>query len=173
MKRILNRDPGGDKVGIARSIFWWMLTLAVLFIVDDLLFGPCFWLLSLADPLIATMVAFCSSFLFQVWLVQVGTRPDSGVFGRVMLRRLMLGHRKPEINYRELALQKRAASLVGAIAVTPIIGGVIPALILHRHGVMGSRGIRIASIVLAAIYAGEFAALHGGYGFGALLRAVL
>ena len=154
---------------IAQGIFWWIVTLTTLIIVDDLLFGPFFWALALWSAPVATIIAFAASYAMQIWLIRAGTRPDMGRIARAMLARMMLGHKREEIAVRETSLKERSATIAGAFIMTPIIGGVLPALLLAKRGVDVTR----LSYLLALIYSIEFAAIHGGYGFGWLVRVMV
>lgn len=160
-------------VRVVQGAFWWFLTIVTLFVLDDLLFGPFFWMLALIGPLFSTLVAFMFSVMFQIWLVRACLKPEPGKLPAFLLSRLMLERKNAEIAKRESSVKRRATSVVGALLVTPLIGGVIPSLLLHRHGVLSDHKIKRLSLLFALIYGLEFALLHGGYGFGALLRAVV
>lgn len=154
---------------IVHGVFWWIVTLTTLIIVDDLLFGPVFWIISVWNALAVTALAFTASFAMQIWLVRAGTNPNPGRVAKCMLDRLLLGHKNEEVVAREASLKARASSVIGAVIVTPIIGGVIPALLLAKRGVDVGR----LTYLLATIYSIEFAAIHGGYGLGGLVRLVV
>lgn len=150
-------------------MFWWLITLAVLIVVDDLLVGPLFWTLSVWSAPGATLIAFFVSLAAQTWLVRASIKPEPGKIARAMLNRLLLGHKNKEIASRELSLKHRSATVTGAIFSTLIIGSVIPTIVLAKQGINVTR----ITYLLACIYAVEFAAIHGGYGLGGLVRLVL
>lgn len=158
---------------IVRAVFWWTITIITLFVLDDLVFGPIFWGLAVfTTPIVATVVAFCSSWAFGTWLVRAGLKDEPSKLAQGMLNRLMLGHKNSHIHRREESLKRNVASAAGALVVTPLVGGVIPSLLLRKHELMAVDSIRRYSVLLCAIYALEFAAIHGGYGFGAAARGI-
>lgn len=150
-------------------MFWWSITLAVLIVVDDLLVGPMFWTLSVWSAPGATLIAFVVSLVAQTWLVRASIKPEPGKIARAMLNRLLIGHKNKEIASRERSLKNRSATVTGAIFSTLIIGSVIPTIVLAKQGMNVTR----ITYLLACIYAVEFAAIHGGYGLGGLVRLVL
>ena len=150
-------------------MFWWSITLATLIVVDDLLVGPMFWALSVWSATGATLIAFAVSFAVQTWLVRASIKPEPGKIAHAMLSRLSLGHKNKGIAARELSLKNRSATLTGAIVSTLVVGGVIPTIMLAKQGVDVAR----ITYLLACIYSVEFAAIHGGYGLGGLVRFVL
>lgn len=157
---------------VARGVFWWGVTLITLFILDDLLFGPIFWSVALWSQLGSTVLAFLASLYFQNWLINASLRPVPGRLANFFLQRLMLQRRNQEIAEREESVKHVAASAAGALLVTPLIGSVIPTLLLDKHQLMDRKRLRPFSFVLTLVYATEFALLHGGYGFGGLTRAL-
>ncbi len=158
---------------IVHGVFWWSVTLITLLILDDLLFGPIFWVLALVNPLLSTVVAFVASVLFQNWLIQAGLKAHPGKLATFFLNRLMLGRKNAEVARREDSIKRSAGSAIGALMVTPLIGSVIPVLLLGKHRLMSAEKLRYFSVLLSVIYAIEFALLHGGYGFGGLVRVIL
>lgn len=158
---------------VVQVVFWWGITLVTLLVLDDLLFGPVFWSLAVVNPGLSTVAAFVASVSFQQWLVHASLRPRQGKFALFFLQRLSLKRKNSEIASREDSLRRTAASVVGALAVTPLIGGVIPILLLNKHQMMERGKLRLFSVLLAVIYACEFALLHGGYGLGAVVRAII
>lgn len=91
---------------------------------------------------------------------------------KFFLERLMLQRNNAEIAQREDSVKRVAASAVGAILVTPLIGAVVPTLLLDKHQLMKRQWLRSFAFVLTLVYATEFALIHGGYGFGAVVRAL-
>jgi hypothetical protein len=157
---------------IVQGIFWWGMTVLTLLVLDDLLFGPVFWTLALVSPMLSTVAAFVASVGFQTWLVTAGMREHPTGIASFFLRRLMLERKNEKIAERERALRYSAASVIGAFVVAPLVGGVIPALILHKYNLMSTVRLRAFAFALSVIYAFEFALIHGGYGIGALVRSV-
>ena len=158
---------------IVQGVFWWFITIVILFVIDDLAVGPIFWLLSLINPILSTVMAFCSSFVVTLWLVYTGVNGEPGRFARFALRRLMLERSNQKIAEREASIGRYATSISGAIIATPLIGGVIPSLLLYKHRVLSRVEVKRLAVLLAFIYSAEFALIHGGYGMGAVLRLII
>jgi hypothetical protein len=150
-------------------VFWWGVTLVTLILLDDLLFGPIFWLLSQVDRAMATAAAFCASFAFQVWTNWAGLRPNPGRVAQFFINRLMIARKKHQIVEREESLRRQIISGSSALGASLLVGGVIPIIFLHRKGVLGIGHLRRLALMTSAIYATEFALIHGGYGLGAVL----
>ncbi len=157
---------------IARGLFWWFVTILVLVLVDDLVFGPIFWSLAVLSRPLAVVAAFVASWAFGVWLVFRGTRREPGRVAQFFLNRLWLERRNPDVGRRERKVRDSVTSAVAATFSTPFIGGVIPSLVLYKRDLMPVAQIRRLAVFLAALYAVEFAAIHG-YGFGGVLRGVV
>jgi hypothetical protein len=157
---------------IARGLFWWSVTILVLVVLDDLVFGPVFWSIALLSRPAAVVLAFLASWTFGVWLVFRGTRSAPGRVAQFFLNRLWLERRNPDIGQRERKVRDSVTSTVAATLSTPFIGGVIPSLVLSKRNVMPVAQIRRLSVFLTALYAVEFAAVHG-YGFGGVVRGVV
>lgn len=152
--------------------FWWSVTLVTLFILDDLVFGPVFWALSIRSRPLSTGVAFLASWCFGIWLIDAGVRDKPSKLASWFLKRLMLERHNNHVADREDSIKKRAASTMGAILVTPVIGAVIPVLLLDKRQRMTGRSLRTHAFGLTAFYAVEFALLHGGYGIGGIVREI-
>ncbi len=155
---------------IITSIYWWAATLVVLFILDDILFGWIFWAIAAISINTSVAVAFVVSFAVQVWLSYSGIRERPGPIASKMINRLFLGRSSPNIEKRELKLRHSVMGVTAAIIVTPLIGGVIPVIMLSRTGRYTQLTLRKISVALAGLYAVEFCLIHGGYGIPALLR---
>jgi hypothetical protein len=140
--------------------------------MDDLLFGWIFWTLSVWNQLFSTIIAFCISVPFQQWLIRKGIAEEPGRIASWLLNGLALKRRNVEVEKREEKIRAKSVKLVGAVLVSPLIGGVLPILILNKHGVDRKTLLRL-SIITTVIYAAEFAALHGGYGFGSALNHLI
>lgn len=155
------------------SIFWWAVTLVTLILIDDLFFGPAFWALSLLNPLLATVLAFLISFYVQVWVTMEGLTPAPRKLAKLVINRLMLARKSGRIVEREGSLLSRVTSVVSAVLMSLVVGGVLPVLLLNKSGKLSTRHLRRLSLLTSAIYATEFALIHGGYGLGALLGWLL
>ncbi len=142
-------------------VLWWMATIGTLVVLDDLTFGPAFWLISrTAGPWIAAMTALAIYTSAQIYIVVRATEPEPGRIASFFLGRLDLERRSPVVHANEQKLRSRVAGWGSSILLTPVIGGVIPPLVLWRRGWDASAARRVAC-VCAPIYAAEFALLHG------------
>lgn len=157
---------------LAEGLFWWGVTIVTLFILDDLVFGPLFWALSIRSKPLSTALAFVASWCFGIWLIDAGVRDNPSKLASWFLNRLMLERKNGHISVREDSIKKQAASSIGAVLVTPLIGAVIPVLLLDKRRRMTGTSLRIHAFGLTALYAVEFALLHGGYGIGGLVRVI-
>lgn len=151
------------------SMFWWSVTILTLFLLDDMINGPLFWALSLVSQAWATIAAFCIPIATQQWLIRQAMREQPAKFAAFALAKLSLERKNRNIHRKEEQIKARASKYTGAALVAPLIGGVIPTLVLYRQGLPRSSVLRF-SWIPTIIYAAEFAALHGGWGFGALVR---
>lgn len=150
---------------IALSIFWWTVTVLTLVLLDDLLFGPVFWAIAVWNRPAATIIAFLVSMIVQIWLVRAGTKEVPGKAASFMLKRLMLDRKNKEIEKRDQEIKAKSAKIGGAIMISPLIGGVLPVLLLHKHQFSRATVLKVAWVTIP-IYAIEFMAIHGGYGLG-------
>jgi hypothetical protein len=150
------------------SLFWWIVTILTLFILDDLVFGPFFWAVSVWSQPLATGLAFAASWSFGMWLIIASLRANPSRPSQFMLNRLMLARQNGEIARREASIRHQAASVAGAFLVTPLIGAVIPTLLLAKHNVLSSERLVRLAVPMTALYASEFALIHGGYGIGGI-----
>lgn len=157
---------------IARSLIWWSITIVSLFILDDLIFGPVFWSLSVWNQPIATVMAFLSSLTIQQWLVQAGVSENHGKVAAFALKQLSLERKNKEIASREMEIRSHAKNFAGAVLVSPLIGGVVPILILNKYSVADKTKLLKFSWLPTIIYAIEFALLHGGYGIGSAVHHI-
>lgn len=140
---------------------WWLITIVTLVVLDDLTFGPFFWLIArLAGSTIAVALVFAVYIPAQVYLVRRGTEDQPGRIAAFFLDRLDLSRRHPRIREREKALRARVGGSVSAILSSLVIAGVLPPLLLWKAG-YSTRFVRRISWVTATVYAAEFAFLHG------------
>jgi hypothetical protein len=159
-------------VRLARGLWWWTITIVTLVLVDDFVFGPVFWSLALLSRAAAVTLAFLASWFYGSWLVFRGTREQPGRFAEFLLNRLWLERRNPEVEQRARRVHSSVTSVVAATIATPFIGGVLPSLILHKRDLLPQAQIRRLAVFLCALYAVEFAAIHG-YGLGGAARALV
>ena len=151
-------------------LFWWGVTLLTLILLDDLLFGPVFWALAAIDVALSTAAAFSASFIFQMWLIHEVLRERQGRIATWFIGRLFMARKRRQIVAREESIQHQVVSSASALAVTLLIGGVLPIVYLHRRQSMSRAALRRLSLATATLYAVEFALIHGGYGLGAVVR---
>lgn len=154
----------------ASFVFWWGVTLLTLIVLDDLTVGPAFWLLALVSPILSTIVAFCVSFVFQLWLIYSVTSGQPSRRATRFINRLLPTHKSSRVVACEQSIRRRVVSSLSAIVVTLLIGGVLPVVFLYREGRMRASALRRLALVTTALYALEFALIHGGYGLGAVVR---
>lgn len=149
------RDPTRLQV-----VVWWAATLLTLVVLDDLTFGPAFWLISRTAGILAAVVAVYAIYVpVQVYLVWRATEPTPGRIAAFFLRRFDLERRSARIGDNEAALRQRVLGAGSALAMTLVIGGVLPPLILWRRGASRTF-VRRLSIATAVLYATAFALLH-------------
>jgi hypothetical protein len=143
------------------TIWWWTLTLVVLVVLDDLTFGPFFWVISrTAGPWWAVAAVYAVYVPVQIYLVRAGTRDHPGRLAQWFLQRLDLERRHPRIRENEHRIRSRVAGAGSAVALSLVIAGVLPPLLLWRQGYPRDF-VRRLSVVTASVYATEFALLHG------------
>lgn len=162
MSRVAQIEPApSPAIRIARATVWWAATLATLVVLDDLTFGPAFWAISrwrgAATAVLAVFVVYVPA---QVYLVRRATEPDPGRVAAFFLKRLELQRRSAHVGEREARIHRRVAGAASALALTLVIGGVLPPLLLWRAGYSTSY-VRRLSYATAPLYAAEFAVLHG------------
>lgn len=132
-----------------------------------------FWALALVSPVLSTGAAFAASVALQLVLIREVLHPRRKKIVTFFLQRLLMERTNPEIEMRESSLKRRAASVAGAILVTPLLGSVIPISVLKKQGDVSVMTLRQLALPLSALYAVEFALIHGGYGLGAVVRWVV
>jgi hypothetical protein len=153
-----------------KSALWWALTLVTLFLIDDIFIGPIFWGISVVSPLLSTVLAFTSSFAFQVWVTRAGMSQRPTKWAQSYIDGLMLTQKKGEVVERKGSLQSTITSTVSAVLMSLLIGGILPVLLLHKNGKLKEKYLLRLMWLTSAIYATEFALIHGGYGLGAVAR---
>lgn len=154
------------------SLFWWFVTIITLVLLDDLIFGPIFWALSLASQVFATILAFTIPIATQQWLIRQGVREQPNKYAKTVLAKLSLARKNKHVQKNEERVKAKAAKYTGAVLVSPLIGGVIPVLVLYKGGIP-KRSVLRFSWIPTIIYATEYALLHGGWGFGGMLRTII
>ncbi len=146
---------------VLTTAWWWLATVIVIVILDDLTFGPLFWALSLlGSPAIAAVAAFVIYFWAQFLLVVQALKPEPIRPARIILDRLDLTRKHPEIHERDQQVRRSVTGVALALAAALFIGGILPPLLLHRRGMARRQVLRVAPFT-AALYACEFAFLHG------------
>lgn len=144
-----------------RTAGWWAATLLTLVVLDDLTFGPVFWLVSrLESPLAGFALALLIYIPAQIALVRAGTSDAPGRLATFFLSRLDLERRSTNVAEREQRMRARVTGVISASLLSTVIGGVLPPLGLWRAG-YGRRFVRRLSWLTATIYALEFSLLHG------------
>ncbi|MEI2700182.1 MAG: hypothetical protein V9E94_18290 [Microthrixaceae bacterium] len=134
--------PASNRAGLPPSpaplvaAGWWIATLATLVVLDDLTFGPFFWAISRLRGAGAAVAAVYIIYVpVQVYLVHRATEPEaSGRFATFFLSRLRVERRSEAIAEREEALHGRVLGTGSAVALSLVIGGVLPLLLLWRRG---------------------------------------
>lgn len=158
---MLAGDPLPGTSRWATTLLWWVATLLTLMVLDDLTFGPVFWLIStLGSPTAGFVIALLVYVPAQISLVRHGTSETPGKVAAYLLGRLDLQRRSHQIAARERRMKSRVTGTLSALALSCVIGGVLPPLLLHRAG-YGTAFVRRLSVATALIYAVEFALIHG------------
>lgn len=157
----IDRDAAPTHRRIVHHLTWWVLTIVTLVVLDDLTFGPFFWLVArLAGAPTAVVLIFAIYVPAQVYLVRRGTAEHPGRIAAFFLDRLDLSRRHPRIREREHVLRAQVGGGVSAILSSLLIAGVLPPLLLWRNG-YSTTFVRRISWATATVYATEFAVLHG------------
>jgi hypothetical protein len=142
-------------------VFWWLVTLLTLIVLDDLLFGPIFWLLATREGGTVAVAAILAIYIpVQVLIVVRATSPAPGVMTRLVLGKLELARRIGPVRENEQRIHHRIAGAGSAVLLSLVIGGILPCLLLWRKGYR-VEFVRRLSVVTAAVYAVEYAFLHG------------
>jgi len=108
----------------------------------------------------AAVVAFVVYFAAQLYLINHGIRDEPGRIASWLLKRLMLARTGEEVARREAVLHERVTGVMLAVLLAPIIGGVLPPLLLHKRGWSRGAVVRVG-VLTSVIYAAEFSLLHG------------
>jgi len=148
-------------VRVASTAGWWAATLLTLIVIDDLTFGPIFWLISrLGSPWAGFLAALLIYVPAQIVLVRGATSGDPGRVVAYLLARLDLHRRSHNIAQREHRIRARVTGVATALALSVAVGGVLPPLVLWRQG-FSTAFVRRLSLLTATVYAVEFSLLHG------------
>ncbi|HYI61869.1 MAG TPA: hypothetical protein VEW93_08710 [Acidimicrobiales bacterium] len=143
------------------TVLWWAATVLTLVLLDDLTFGPVFWVVSrVGSPSAGFLVALAVYVPAQIALVHRGTSDRPGRLATFMLSRLDLQRRSRQIAAREQDMRARVTGVASAFGLSLVIGGVLPVLLLHRAG-YGTGFVRRLAVATSVAYAIEFALLHG------------
>ncbi len=142
-------------------VAWWLATVLTLVVLDDLTFGPAFWVVArLAGPLVAVIAIFCVYVPAQLVILKGATSDSPGRATSFFLRRLDLERRKPQLARNEQQLRSKVVGAGSAVLLSLVIGGVLPPLLLWRRGADRRFVLRLG-VVTSFVYAAEFALLHG------------
>lgn len=142
------------------TILWWVATVTTLVVLDDLVFGPAFWALARTSGAIVAVVAVFVVYIpAQMFLVYRGTTVQPGRIASWWLRRLDLGRRSLHIQQNVDTVRGAVTGGVMAIVVSPVIGGVLPPLLLWRRG-WDQSSARVVAVPCAALYAATFSLIH-------------
>ncbi|MDH4171343.1 MAG: hypothetical protein OEW42_17315 [Acidimicrobiia bacterium] len=164
--------PQGEQGGITpreathrgegfRTVFWWIVLILALVVMDDLTYGPVFWVLGQwAGPVIAAGTAFSIYVVVQLWIVNAVVSDSPNRLVRWLVDRLDLARGRTELATREQSLRTTVVGSVSAVLVSPLLGGVLPPVLLFRSGFSPNQVRRVA-VPCAIVYAAEFALLHG------------
>ena len=153
--------PTAPRPGRVALVLGWVVTVVTLVVLDDLVFGPLFWAIARwQGSAVAAAVAFVVYFVTQLFVVHQGTRSEPHRLAAFFLRRLGLERGSVRTRPHEDEIRARVLGGVSAILLSPVIGGVVPPMVLWHRG-HPARFVRRLSVVTAAVYASEFALLHG------------
>lgn len=153
------------KQPLSVTVLWWVATIATLVVLDDLVTGPLFWALAYVSKPLAMGVAFTVYWVGQLLLVRSATGPDIGRVASYLLNRLQLsesadaGRSNRNIAANETAIRSQITGPAIALLISPLVGGVIPPLLLHKRG-LPVTGTRRLAVFTALIYAAEYTLLH-------------
>ena len=143
------------------GLWWWAATIAILVVLDDLTFGPAFWLISrVAGPIWAVAAVYAVYVPAQLFLVARGTVDDPGRVASWFLSRLDLERRYQKVRDNERLMHSKVAGATSAVVLSLLIAGVLPPLILWRQGYSREFVLRVA-VLTSVVYASEFALIHG------------
>lgn len=153
--------PAQKVLRALEAAFWWSITVVVLVVLDDVTFGPVFWTLAVTvGPVVSFLAAMSVYVPVQVWLVHRATEPEPGRAAAWMLRRLYLNRRVRRVARNEQRIHGRVVGALSAVALSPVVGGVLPPLVLNSSG-YDRVFVRRVSWVTATAYALTFAVIHG------------
>jgi hypothetical protein len=139
----------------------WIATVVTFVVLDDLVFGPVFWALARwKGSAVAAATAFVIYFVVQVFIVHQGTQAAPHRLAAFFLRRLGLERGAVATRRHEEEIRSKVLGSGSAILLSPVIGGIVPPMLLWHRG-QSARFVRRLSVVTAAVYASEFALLHG------------
>lgn len=148
-----------------RTLYYWTLLGVTLVMLDDLTFGWIFWFLAQVHPLFSAAAALAIYWSLGYWITQRGLRPNPGKLAVWFLTRLQLERKNPELRVREEALKSKVNSVVAAIPMSLLFGGVVSTLWLRRRGVVSEEQAPRLAFWFCGLYAFEFAFIHG-FGIG-------
>lgn len=143
------------------TVWWWVLTLATLVVLDDLTFGPFFWAIArFASAGVAVVAVFAIYVPAQLWVLSRAVTEDPGRLAAWFLRRLSLERRVKAVQANEQRVRARVVGVGSALLLSLLIGGVLPPLLLWHRG-WNQRAVMRVGVATSFVYAAEFAFLHG------------
>jgi hypothetical protein len=143
------------------TALWWAATIATLVVLDDLLFGPFFWAAAVRwGPWVAATLIVVTYVPAQVLLVRQSMSDVPVALARFVLRRLDLDGGHSAVRRNESTLRHHVVGATSALAMSLVLGGVIPCIVLSKRG-YDRRFVCRLSVATSIVYAAEFAILHG------------
>lgn len=143
-----------------RTLYYWLLLLLTLLILDDLVFGWIFWALAQFNLVGTIVFAIVTSWVFGYWLTLRGLKPHPGRIAKFLLSRLQLERKNEELQRRERQIRDKLVSSGAAVPMTLLFGGVVATLWLRRQGAIDDVQARRLAFWLSGVYALEFAFIH-------------
>lgn len=155
------------------TLLWWTVLFLALVVADDLAFGWIFWIIAvLTHPFVSAAVAFAVYWVVGYKITMGGLSPNPGRLTGWFLHRLQLERKNSDLKALEESLMNKITSVTIAVPMSLLFGGVVTVLWLYKRTVVNYGRARLLAIGLCAIYAVEFAAIHG-LGMGSLAGGVL
>lgn len=148
-----------------RTFTYWAMLLIAMVVLDDLTFGWIFWAIAQISPLLSAGVAVVFYWAMGYWITLRGLAPNPGRVATRLLKRLQLERKNPELRIREDELKLKMTSIITAVPLSLLFGGVVSTLWLWRNGVVNTPKARSVAFWLCGLYALEFGFIHG-FGIG-------
>jgi hypothetical protein len=140
---------------------WWALTLLLLLVLDDLVLGPVFWSISVwKGPVVAVALILVTYIPVQMYFVLRATTDDPGRVTTFYLGRLDVHRRSAQVQRNTDVLSRKVGGATSAVLLSPLVGGVLPCLVLWRQG-HSRRFVCTLALTTSTVFALVYAALHG------------